>query len=154
MRRRAFLQAFGSATALAPLIGTGLLQPRGALAAESGRAAFEARAVLEALRLIGAGGAEQNAALTIKAPEIAENGAAVPIEVISAIPGTTRLTVLVDKNPFPLVAQFNFGPEVIPRLQTRIKMAESSRLRLVASAGGRFYTVFRDVKVTVGGCGA
>lgn len=153
MRRRAFLQAFGSATALAPLIGTGLLQPRRALAAESARAAFEARTVLEALRLVGAGGAEQNAALTMKAPEIAENGAAVPIEVISTIPGTTQLAVLVDKNPFPLVAQFSFGPEVEPRFQTRIKMAESSRLRLVAAAGGRFYTVFRDVKVTVGGCG-
>lgn len=153
MRRRSFLQAFGSATALLPLVGTGLLKPQAALAAESGRAAFEARTALDALRLLGAGAAEQNPALTIRAPEIAENGAAVPIEGISAIPGTTQLSVLVDKNPFPLVVQFNFGPEVLPRFQTRIKMAESSRLRLVAAAGGRFYTVFRDVKVTVGGCG-
>lgn len=153
MRRRNFLQAFGAAAALAPLIGSGLLKPRAALAVDSGRAAFEARTALDALRLLGAGAAEQSAALTIKAPEIAENGAAVPIEGISTIPGTTRLAVMVDKNPFPLVVQFSFGPEVLPRFQTRIKMAESSRLRLVATAGGRFYTVFRDVKVTVGGCG-
>lgn len=153
MRRRSFLQAFGSAAALTPLVGTGLLKPGMALGTESGRDAFEARTALDALRLLGAGAAEQNAALIIRAPEIAENGAAVPIEGISAIPGTTQLSVLVDKNPFPLVAQFNFGPEVLPRFQTRIRMAESSRLRLVATAGGRFYTVFRDVKVTVGGCG-
>ncbi|MBS0345016.1 MAG: thiosulfate oxidation carrier protein SoxY [Proteobacteria bacterium] len=154
MRRRSFLQAFGAATALTPLIGSGLLMPQTALATDSGRAAFEAQTALDALRQLGAGAAEQNAALTIRAPEIAENGAAVPIEGISTIPGTTSLSVLVDKNPFPLVVQFSFGPEVQPRFQTRIKMAESSRLRLVATAGGRFYTVFRDVKVTVGGCGA
>lgn len=153
MGRRGFLQAFGSAAALAPFVGTGLLKPQAVLAANNGRAAFEARTALDALSLLGAGAAEQNAALTIKAPDIAENGAAVPIEGISTIPGTTRLAVLVDKNPFPLVVQFSFGPEVLPRFQTRIRMAESSRLRLVATAGGRFYTVFRDVKVTVGGCG-
>ena len=75
------------------------------------------------------------------------------IEVISNIPGTTRLSVLVDKNPFPLALQFNFAPPAAARLQARLKMGESSRLRIVATAGGRHYTVFREVKVTAGGCG-
>ena len=60
---------------------------------------------------------------------------------------------LVDKNPFPLALQFNFAPEAVARFQARLKMAETSRLRIVASAAGKHYTVFREVKVTVGGCG-
>ena len=151
--RRHFLQAFGSAGVLAGLVGGGLLRPGQALAVDFNRAAFDARSAADALRLIGAAGAEASTDIILKAPEIAENGAAVPIEVISNIPGTTRLSVLVDKNPFPLALQFNFAPPAAPRFQARLKMGESSRLRIVASAGGRHYTVFREIKVTVGGCG-
>ena len=151
--RRHFLQAFGSTGLLAGLVGTGLLRPGQALAIDFNRAAFEAKSAAEALRLIGAAGAETSADIVLKTPEIAENGAAVAIEVISNIPGTTRLSVLVDKNPFPLALQFNFAPPAAARLQARLKMGESSRLRIVATAGGRHYTVFREVKVTAGGCG-
>ena len=152
-RRRSFLQAFGSAGILAGLVGGGLLRPGQALAVDFNRAAFDARSAADALRLIGATAAETSADIVLKTPEIAENGAAVPIEVISNIPGTTRLSVLVDKNPFPLALQFNFAPPAAPRFQARLKMGESSRLRIVASAGGRHYTVFREIKVTAGGCG-
>ena len=151
--RRHFLQAFGSAGILAGLVGGGLLRPGQALAVDFNRAAFDARSAADALRLIGATAAETSADIVLKTPEIAENGAAVPIEVISNIPGTTRLSVLVDKNPFPLALQFNFAPPAAARLQARLKMGESSRLRIVATAGGRHYTVFREVKVTAGGCG-
>ena len=151
--RRSFLQAFGSAGILAGLVGGGLLRPGQALAVDFNRAAFDARSAADALRLIGATAAETSADIVLKTPEIAENGAAVPIEVISNIPGTTRLSVLVDKNPFPLALQFNFTPPAAPRFQARLKMGESSRLRIVASAGGKHYTVFREVKVTAGGCG-
>ena len=151
--RRHFLQAFGSAGVLAGLVGSGLLRPGQALAVDFNRAAFDARSASDALRLIGAAGAEASTDILLKTPEIAENGAAVPIEVISNIPGTTRLSVLVDKNPFPLALQFNFAPPAVARFQARLKMGESSRLRVVATAGGRHYTVFREVKVTAGGCG-
>ena len=152
-RRRSFLQAFGSAGILAGLVGGGLLRPGQALAVDFNRAAFDARSAADALRLIGATAAKTSADIVLKTPEIAENGAAVPIEVISNIPGTTRLSVLVDKNPFPLALQFNFAPPAVARFQARLKMGESSRLRIVASAGGKHYTVFREVKVTAGGCG-
>ena len=152
-RRRSFLQAFGSAGILAGLVGGGLLRPGQALAVDFNRAAFDARSASDALRLIGAAAAETSADIVLKTPEIAENGAAVPIEVISNIPGTTRLSVLVDKNPFPLALQFNFAPPAVARFQAKLKMGESSRLRIVASAGGKHYTVFREVKVTAGGCG-
>ena len=117
------------------------------------RAPFEARTAADALRLIGAAGAETSRDIQLKAPEVAENGAAVPIEVASSIPGTTRLSILIDKNPLPLALQFNFAPEAAARFQAKLRMAESSRLRVVATAGGKHYTVFREVKVTVGGCG-
>jgi len=152
-RRRNFLQAFGSAGLLAGLLGSGLLRPGRALAVDFNRTAFDARSAADALRLIGAAGAEISADILLKTPEIAENGAAVPIEVISNIPGTTRLSVLVDKNPFPLALQFNFAPPAVARFQAKLKMGESSRLRIVASVGGKHYTVFREVKVTAGGCG-
>ncbi|MBP6801795.1 MAG: thiosulfate oxidation carrier protein SoxY, partial [Zoogloea sp.] len=91
-RRRSFLQAFGSAGILAGLVGGGLLRPGQALAVDFNRAAFDARSAADALRLIGATAAETSADIVLKTPEIAENGSAVPIEVISNIPGTTRLS--------------------------------------------------------------
>lgn len=153
MKRRHFLKAFGSVSALAPLIGSGVLRPGQALAVDFNRAPFEAKTTADVLRLTGTAAAEATRDIFLKVPEVAENGASVPIEISSNIPGTTRLAVIIDKNPLPLTLQFNFGPEAVPRLQTRLRMAESSRLRVVATAGGKHYTVFRDVKVTVGGCG-
>ena len=153
MQRRDFLQAFGRATVVAPLLAAGLLRPAGAQTMSFNRAPFEARTAADALRLIGAAGAETSRDIQLKAPEVAENGAAVPIEVASSIPGTTRLSLLIDKNPLPLALQFNFAPEAAARFQAKLRMAESSRLRVVATAGGKHYTVFREVKVTVGGCG-
>ncbi|WP_374492726.1 thiosulfate oxidation carrier protein SoxY [Zoogloea sp.] len=153
MQRRDFLQAFGRATVVAPLLAAGLLRPAGAQTMSFNRAPFEARTAADALRLIGAAGAETSRDIQLKAPEVAENGAAVPIEVASSIPGTTRLSILIDKNPLPLALQFNFAPEAAARFQAKLRMAESSRLRVVATAGGKHYTVFREVKVTVGGCG-
>ncbi len=151
--RRDFLQAFGNATLVAGVLGAGLLKPGSARAVECNRAAFDAKTAADALRLIGAAGAEASRDILLKVPEVAENCAAVPIEVVSQIPGTTRLSVLVDKNPFPLALQFNFAAGATPRFQAKLKMAETSRLRIVASAAGRHYTIFRDVRVTVGGCG-
>ena len=151
--RRDFLQAFGNATLVAGVLGAGLLKPGPARAVDFNRAAFDAKTAADALRLIGAAGAEASRDILLKVPEVAENGAAVPIEVVSQIPGTTRLSVLVDKNPFPLALQFNFAAGATPRFQAKLKMAETSRLRIVASAAGRHYTIFRDVRVTVGGCG-
>ena len=115
MQRRDFLQAFGRATVVAPLLAAGLLRPAGAQTMSFNRAPFEARTAADALRLIGAAGAETSRDIQLKAPEVAENGAAVPIEVASSIPGTTRLSILIDKNPLPLALQFNFAPEAAAR---------------------------------------
>jgi sulfur-oxidizing protein SoxY len=134
-------------------LGATLLTPLRALAAEWNKAAFDAKALPEALKGIGASGIVESDKIELKAPEIAENGAIVPVEATSRIPGTQSIWILADRNPQPLVAQFDFGEALEPFVSTRIKMGESSKVRLIVKAAGKYYTATRDVKVTIGGCG-
>ena len=90
--------------------------------------------------------------IKLKTPEIAENGAIVPIQVSSEIEGTERIFVFAEKNPQPLVASFTFRKGVDPFIATRIKMGESANVHAVVLAGGKHYIATRDVKVTIGGC--
>jgi sulfur-oxidizing protein SoxY len=91
--------------------------------------------------------------LHIDAPQIAENGAVVPIEISSAIPGTNALIVVIEKNPFPLTARFDFKEGALPFVKLNVKMGESSDVRVLAEAGGKYYSATHEVKVTIGGCG-
>src|SRR5216684_2642686 len=81
------------------------------------------------------------------------NGAVVPIEISSAIAGTTALTVVIDKNPFPLIARFDFKEGALPFVKVNVKMGETSDVRVLAEAGGKHYVATKEVKVTIGGCG-
>jgi len=90
---------------------------------------------------------------TIEAPEIAENGAVVPIEITSNVPGTTSIAVLIDKNPFPLVGKFDFMEGALPFVKLHAKVGETSDVRVIAEAGGRHYVATQEIKVTIGGCG-
>jgi len=94
-----------------------------------------------------------SADLLIEAPEIAENGAVVPIEVSSRIAGTRSIAVVIEKNPFPLVAKFDFMEGALPFVKVNVKMGETSDVRVIAEAGGRHYTATKNIKVTIGGCG-
>jgi sulfur-oxidizing protein SoxY len=129
------------------------LAPLRALAAEWNKAAFDAHALPEALKSIGVGSAAESDKIELKAPEIAENGAIVPVEITSRIPGTESIYIFADKNPQPLVAEFDFTGATDPFISTRIKMGETSKVRVIVKAGGKFYATTRDVKVTIGGCG-
>jgi len=129
-----------------------LLKPFAALAAWS-KDAFGAKSAADALKSLGAAGAQPSKDIVIEAPQIAENGAVVPIEIQSNIPGTTALTVLIEKNPFPLAAQFDFENGALPYVKLNVKMNETSDVRVVAQAGGRYYTAAKEIKVTIGGCG-
>jgi sulfur-oxidizing protein SoxY len=146
--RRSVLRAATMAMA------TALLRPLQLLAGGWNKAAFDAKAIAEALKGIGVTATEDSDKIVLKAPEIAENGAIVPLEIASQIPGTQAIFVLVDKNPQPLTAVFEFANEAEAFVATRIKMAETSRVRILARAGGKFYATMREVKVTIGGCGA
>jgi sulfur-oxidizing protein SoxY len=98
-------------------------------------------------------GAAESKDILIKAPDIAENGAVVPVEVTSKIPGTTSIMIFVDKNQNPLIADFEFSNGAEGYVSTRIKMASTSHVRVAVKAGGKAYTATKEVKVTIGGCG-
>ena len=128
-------------------------RPVTVLAAQWNRAAFEAKALADSLKNIGALSISDSDQIELKAPEIAENGAIVPVEVSSKIPGTQSIYIIADKNPQPLVAIFDLGSNLEPYVSTRIKMGESSKVRALVRAGDKFYMATQEVKVTIGGCG-
>ncbi len=129
------------------------LRPLLLYAAERNKAAFDAKVLAETLKSIGASAAAESDQIVLKAPEIAENGAIVPVEITSKLPGTQAIYVVADKNPQPLVAIFDVAPGLEPYISTRIKMGESSRVRALVKANGKFYLASHEVKVTIGGCG-
>jgi sulfur-oxidizing protein SoxY len=129
-----------------------LLKPWAALAAWN-KEAFGAKSSADALKGIGVADAAPSSELVIEAPEIAENGAVVPIEITSRLPGTSSIAVLVDKNPFPLVGKFDFREGAVPFVKLNVKMGETSEVRVIALAGGKSYSAAKEIKVTIGGCG-
>ena len=130
-----------------------LLKPFAALAAAWNKDAFGAKTPQDALKGIGAANPAPSKDIAIDTPQIAENGAVVPIEITSNIPGTTSIAVVLEKNPFPLAAKFDFKEGALPYVKLNVKMAETADVRVVAAAGGRQYSATREVKVTIGGCG-
>jgi len=152
--RRTLLKGAGATGAIAAAIAAGVLKPSRALAAEYSRAAFEAKDVAGALKGIGASDAANNAGIVMRAPDIAENGAVVAVDIVSNIPNTISLAVLVDKNPMPLSSAFDFSNGALPEMSLRLKMSQTSQVRAIAkTADGKFYVAEKEVKVTVGGCG-
>ena len=129
------------------------LSPMRLFAAQWNKPAFQAKALAEALKSIGASNVRESEQIEFKAPEIAENGAIVPIEVRSGLPGPQIIYVFAEKNPNPLAASFEFLGNVEPFFATRIKMRESAKLLVVVRTQGGFFSAGRDVKVTIGGCG-
>ena len=152
-RRRDFLKASGGAGALALATATGVLKAGPVAAAEWNQDAFAAKAVDDALKGIGATNLIESKDIAITAPEIAENGAVVPVAVASKIPNTQTISIIAEKNPFPLVASFNVANGGEGYVSTRLKMGETSNVRAVVKADGKFYTAVKEVKVTIGGCG-
>lgn len=152
--RRRLLRGGISLAMMVPWLGSGLLVPSRVLAAEWNRPAFTARNVADALKSYGAAGAAESRDIVISAPEIAENGAKVEIEIASQIPATRSIAVFADKNPMPLCATLEFSGNALPFCRVQLKLAETTRIRAVVRAGdGKTYVAFRDVKVTLGGCG-
>lgn len=152
--RRKFLKGGVSAALLAPWLGAGLLRPSAVLAGEWNRNAFTAHTIGDALKAYGSSNAGESRELTISAPEIAENGAKVDIEIASAIANTRSIAIFADKNPLPLTSVFEFSGPMLPYIRAQLKLAETTRIRVVArTADGKFHVAFREIKVTLGGCG-
>jgi len=152
MERRGALKILGGMSAAAVLAAIGMLPGRGALAAWNSEA-FHTQTVDDTLRALGLGPAEESSALRIIASDIAENGAVVPVSIASDLPNTTRIALLVEKNPNLLAAAFDIAEDAMPEVTTRIKMGETSNVIAIAVADGKVYSSTREIKVTLGGCG-
>lgn len=152
-QRRTLLKGGCAAGMVALAASAGLLVPGRVLAAQWNKGAFEAKNVADALKGLGAAGVADSKDILIKAPDIAENGSMVPVEVTSQIAGTQSIAILTEKNPLPLLALFEFTEGAQGYVSTRIKMGQTSNVRVVVNAGGKYYSAAKEIKVTIGGCG-
>lgn len=151
--RRSFLKKSATAGAFGVAVSAGLISPRAVLAAWP-KAAFEATDLKAAMTAsIGSADTTESADIKLKAPDIAENGAVVPIEINSKIAGTESITLMVAENATPLAASFELGKGTEGFIVTRIKMGKTSDVVAVIKAGGKLYSTKKQVKVTIGGCG-
>lgn len=152
MKRRSFLKSTMVASA-SIAVGAGILSPTIALAEKHGNDLSKAKSLDEVLKILGATDAEVSDKIKIKAPEIAENGAVVPVTITSEIEGTTEVISITAANPTPYSAKYTFGEGAIPSIKSRFKMGKTTDVVAVVKAGDKFYTAKANVKVTKGGCG-
>jgi sulfur-oxidizing protein SoxY len=115
--------------------------------------AFKQKSEADALKTLYGKSAEASDKVGLDAPEIAENGAVVPISITSALPGVTGIAILVLENPFTLAAAYKVPEGSNAAVACRLKMAKTSKVVAVVDSGGKLYSATKEVKVTVGGCG-
>ena len=144
-----------SAKVAAMLASIGLLPGLAqAQAAGYNASAFAAKTMAELMKALGAGTPTESKDVALTAPDIAENGAVVPIGAATTLPGVKRLLMLVEKNPNIMAAMFDLTDAVDANIATRVKMGQSSNVYAVAMmADGKVLFAQKEVKVTLGGCG-
>jgi len=155
MRRR-LVQSGGGMTLLGLLLAAGWLKPEYALAQAQtwNKAAFDTHTLADTMKALGGGDPAQSKDIVFfQTPEIAENGAVVPIGVTSNIPKTESIAILIEKNPNLLAAVFDIPTGTETSISTRVKMAQSSNVYALVKADGKYYVAAKDIKVTLGGCG-
>jgi sulfur-oxidizing protein SoxY len=152
-KRRTVLKAGTGTGLLALLAAAGVIAPGEVLAADWNKAAFEGKSTQDALKAMGASSPATSGDIVIRAADIAENGAVVPVGVESRIPGTQSISILVDKNPNALAASFELPAGTEPSVTTRVKMGQTSDVYALVKADGKFYVAKKEIKVTLGGCG-
>jgi len=153
IKRRIFLKGSIAAGTVGVAVGAGLLAPQAVVAAWNEKA-FHAKSIDDALTAaMGESSNTANDAIKIKAPDIAENGAVVPVSVSTDLAGAESIALLAEGNASPLVATFMMGAGAQPDVSTRIKMGKTSDVIAVVKAGGKLHSARKSVKVTIGGCG-
>lgn len=149
-------QALAHAATVASLMAAAGVWPGVALAQAGAypKTAFETRSMNEVLKALGHARPVASTEVHLSAPDIAENGAQVPLDLSTALPGVKRLLLLIETNPNILAAVFDLTEAIEPSLSTRVKMSESSPVYGVAvMADGRVLFARKEVRVTLGGCG-
>jgi sulfur-oxidizing protein SoxY len=154
-KRRDVLKTGGGITLLTLVSAAGWLKPGDAIAADWNKAAFDTRTMDETMKALGATGApaQSGSIAFVQTPDIAENGAVVPIGITSSLPKTEAIAILVEKNPNMLAANFDIPPGTEPSISTRVKMGQSSNVYALVKADGKYHVASKEIKVTLGGCG-
>ena len=153
-QRRDILKKSGGVTLFALVAAAGWLPRDAAAQAAWNKAAFDTKTLDDTVKALGGSGAAQSKDITfVQTPDIAENGAVVPVGVSSAIPKTESIAILVEKNPNMLVASFDIPAGTDPAITTRLKMGQSSNVYALVKADGKYYVASKEIKVTLGGCG-
>ena len=138
---------------VAGLLAAAGFLPMSALAAWP-QAAFDAKTMAEAVKALGGGAPAESKEVTLTGPDIAENGAVVPVSCATTLPGVKRLLILVEKNPSLMCAMFEVSDAVEANINTRVKMGQSSNVFAVAMMNdGKVLYAGKEIKVTLGGCG-
>ena len=152
--RREVLKSGGGMTLLALLVAAGWLKPGSAAAQGWNKSAFEAKSMDEAMKAFGGGApAQSKDVVFVSTPDIAENGAVVPISITSSIPKTESIAILIEKNPNMLAGSFEIPPGTEPAISTRVKMGQTSNVYALVKADGKYFVASKEIKVTLGGCG-
>ena len=154
-RRRRWLRAagaFGACGSIGSLIAAQAGQAARAAVPEAGELAFAARTFPEAIAALG-GVPQPSPLILFEAPQVAENGALVPITVSSQLAGTREILIVVDVNPQPVAVCFSFPEGTEPYVATRIRLAQSGTVYAAARTDQGLYAASRSIQVTVGGCG-
>lgn len=152
-KRRILLKGSLAAGSVGIAVGAGLLTPSAVLGAWN-EAAFSAADVPAALNgLLGSDAIEASEDITVKAPDIAENGAVVPVTVETSIAGVKSISIFASGNATPLIASFELGEGAEPFVSTRIKMGKTADVVAVVQTADKLFSGAKNVKVTIGGCG-
>jgi sulfur-oxidizing protein SoxY len=153
-QRREWLKQGGGVTLLTLLAAAGWVAPGGALGETWNKSAFDTHSLDETLKALGGNASVPSSDVVFfSTPDIAENGAVVPIGVTSNLPKTESIAILIEKNPNTLAAVFDIPPGTEPSLSTRVKMGQSSNVYALVKADGKYYVASKEIKVTLGGCG-
>lgn len=140
-------------TVLGLAITAGLIKPTEVFAAEWKANVFEAKTLEDVVKALGGDKFEVSADVAISGPDIAENGAVVPVSVSSKAPKTEFIAILVEKNPNTMAASFNIPDGTEPNVSTRVKMGGTSNVHALVKADGKWLIATKEIKVTLGGCG-
>ena len=151
--RRQSLRATAGIGLYGALAAIGLLPASEAAAQQFSATAFQAKTVADAMKALGAAAPAESTDVVIVAPDIAENGAVVPVGIKSGLPNTQFIALLVDKNPSVLAGAYDILPGAEPEVHMRVKMGQSADVYAVVRADGKFYVARKEIKVTLGGCG-
>ena len=151
--RRNVIQASGGATIMALAASAGIFRTGQVHAADWNKAAFETKSLQDTVKAFGGAAATESKDIAITSPDIAENGAVVPVSVTSKLGKTESISILVEKNPNALSAAFDIPGGTEPFVSTRVKMGQTSNVHALVKADGKYYYATKEIKVTLGGCG-